>query len=70
MPDLVICRFGSGVQELAEQINGSSYCLEHCGKGKGHMGLSDPGQSHICEGYARAWQEKRNKKADPEACNQ
>lgn len=68
---VVLCPYGSGVQHLAESINGDDYCINHCGPSAPpwYQRLSDMHQKRICEEYDSQWRKLREKKkTGPEAC--
>lgn len=61
MKGVLVCRFGSGVQELAERCKGENYCRMRCGNAADRYdsAVFNPEQIHICAEFFRQWEEEQ-----------
>ena len=55
MSEIVICRFGSGVQKAMEQQEGPEFCDATCGTRKDLDALFRLEEARKCSEFATAW---------------
>lgn len=61
MKGILICRFGSGVQELAERCMGENYCRIRCKNAadRYNSAVFNPEQIHACAAFYQQWKEEQ-----------